>query len=191
MKANDITNKKFNYLTAIKRDFEYKNVDGHYIKWIFLCDCGEIKSMFKSRVVSGKAVSCGCKTSEIISISNKKRLLPFGQVAINRVFESYKYNSVKRNLIFELTRESFIKITAKNCFYCDDPPSNLCKAPNTKDQGDFTYSGIDRVDNSIGYIESNCIPCCKICNFGKNNMSLAEFTAWINKIVRNKSIRIS
>lgn len=190
MKENDIKNKKFSHLMAIERDLEYTNINGHYVKWIFLCDCGNTKSMFKSRVVSGKTISCGCKTAELIAISNKKRLLPFGQVAINRVLEGYKYNAKKRNLTFELTRENFIKITTQNCFYCNMEPSNLCKAPNTQDQGDFIYNGVDRIDNTIGYTESNCVPCCKVCNFGKNNMSLHEFTAWINRIVLTNNIKI-
>jgi hypothetical protein len=25
-------------------------------------------------------------------------------------------------------------------------------------------TGIDRVDNSIGYVTSNIVPCCQICN---------------------------
>lgn len=29
----------------------------------------------------------------------------------------------------------------------------------------YPSKGLDRVDNSLGHIESNCVPCCDLCNF--------------------------
>lgn len=50
---------------------------------------------------------------------------------------------------------------------------------------DYTYNGIDRVNNDIGYIKNNCIPCCKICNRAKNSMSYDDFLNWIKILVKN------
>lgn len=36
-------------------------------------------------------------------------------------------------------------------------------------------NGIDRVDNSLGYILSNVVSCCKICNYMKKDLSEQEF----------------
>lgn len=56
---NDITGKKFNRLTAIKR------VDSENgIRYLFRCDCGKEKVIFKKAVVSGKTKSCGCLSNE-------------------------------------------------------------------------------------------------------------------------------
>ena len=42
--------------------------------------------------------------------------------------------------------------------------------------------GIDRVDNSVGYLPSNCISCCSWCNRAKNNGTLANFVDKCKKI---------
>jgi hypothetical protein len=39
------------------------------------------------------------------------------------------------------------------------------------------FSGIDRVDSSIGYTEENTVPCCSPCNTLKGSGTRAEFEA--------------
>lgn len=46
----------------------------------------------------------------------------------------------------------------------------------------FVYNGIDRVDNSVGYVLSNCVPCCSTCNRMKGTMSSEEFKEKIKLI---------
>jgi hypothetical protein len=41
------------------------------------------------------------------------------------------------------------------------------------------FNGIDRVDNSKGYILGNCVPCCSWCNRAKADGTLAKFMDWI------------
>ena len=41
----------------------------------------------------------------------------------------------------------------------------------------------DRVDSSLGYTVSNCVPCCKYCNQAKNDRSVSEFLAHARRIV--------
>lgn len=50
-----------------------------------------------------------------------------------------------------------------------------CKYCNFK--GDI---GIDRIDNSIGYISNNIVSCCKVCNVMKNKYSVDNF---LNKCI--------
>jgi hypothetical protein len=45
--------------------------------------------------------------------------------------------------------------------------------------GKFTYNGIDRIDNSQGYIIDNVVPCCTKCNIAKGRQSIQEFKEWI------------
>jgi hypothetical protein len=33
---------------------------------------------------------------------------------------------------------------------------------------------LDRIDNSVGYTESNCVPCCAICNITRNTLYTYE-----------------
>lgn len=50
-------------------------------------------------------------------------------------------------------------------------PCYLCG----KENNDTHQNGIDRVDSSIGYIESNIQSCCGSCNYMKSNYSLEIF----------------
>lgn len=40
---------------------------------------------------------------------------------------------------------------------------------------------LDRVDSSKGYIISNVVGCCKICNRAKSDMNVYDFIDWVYK----------
>lgn len=68
IKPRDITEQKFNRLTAIK--FVYKKGKDYY--WLFKCDCGNKKIIFKGNVLYGKVRSCGCLLKEKMKIIFEK-----------------------------------------------------------------------------------------------------------------------
>jgi len=82
----------------------------------------------------------------------------------------YRRNAKKRGLEFSLSLYEFTDIILKPCYYCG------------KKQ---LYNGVDRVDNSKGYIKSNCKPCCTICNKMKGTLGEKEFTAHCKKVIEN------
>ena len=45
------------------------------------------------------------------------------------------------------------------------------------------FSGIDRRDQTLGYIVSNCVPCCEMCNFMKKSLSEGVFIKRIDHIL--------
>ena len=49
-------------------------------------------------------------------------------------------------------------------------------------------NGIDRFDNTLGYIESNCKSCCNTCNMMKNRFSYHDILDKFNKIVSHSII---
>ena len=53
---------------------------------------------------------------------------------------------------------------------------------------DFEGFGIDRIDSSVGYIYSNCTPCCSECNFMKQSSSVEEFEKQIIKIAKHRKL---
>ena len=58
----DLTGKKFSYLTVIKRDEDHVTKSGNiYPRWICKCECGKHVSVFQSSLKSGQQKSCGCK----------------------------------------------------------------------------------------------------------------------------------
>ena len=150
----DIKNKKYGKLTAIK----YAGKDNNNRStWYFLCDCGNNVIKRKSRVLDGATLSCGCKRIKKDEDGNLKSL-----------YVRYKKESIKRGYEFSLTNKEFFDIKKQNCHYCGAIPKK--------------YNGIDRKDNKIGYVYSNCLPCCIDCNFAKRTLEYDYFLNWINKI---------
>ena len=75
-----------------------------------------------------------------------------------------------------------------NCYYCDSLPENCRKVKNNNEI--FLYTGIDRINNDLGYFKENCVPSCIKCNRGKMDRSLDEFLKWVIDIHNNsKKIR--
>jgi len=108
-------------------------------------------------------------------------MLPLGVASMRELIIDYKRNSKKRGYSYELTNEQFEEITQKNCYYCGAKPNNIHKTRRHYN-GDYIYNGLDRIDNSKGYTIDNIVPCCKICNFAKRNLTSQEFRNWIKKV---------
>ena len=153
-----------------------------YRSYLCICECGnsEIIGYESLRKPKGKS-NCGCKNYfKVKRISGKDKLTGY-------IHNQYRYSAVRRNLAFTLTREEVYNIIKQNCFYCNQEPSN--KYIDSKKLGrDTTYSGIDRIDNKVGYIVTNCVPCCQVCNYAKGTLSAQDFIKQVD-LIHNNVIR--
>jgi len=171
-KYNDLSGRKFGRLLVIERDSS-KEYPRPYYKCV--CDCGtELvvcgTSLTRKR---GFTRSCGCWNKD------SKRLLE-GEACRNSVIRNYRNSARKRGLSFELTEEEFFEMTSQDCFYCAEGPSSVQK--KDRGYGSYIYNGIDRVDNDIGYVSGNCVPCCATCNLMKRSMALKDFLEKVEHI---------
>lgn len=82
----------------------------------------------------------------------------------------------RRSLDWQIDEKQWVEISAKNCYYCNIEPSNVIT------EYGYKYSGLDRIDSSLGYIMENIVPCCRNCNLAKNNMSQEEFFEWVKRV---------
>lgn len=164
-------------------------------QWKCKCDCGNIIirscSHLCRKIKGAEHQSCGCWAKELSSERGKNQkhnLKPKGQYGFNCVYQKYKYTAKINNRIFDLTKNEFLLLTQSNCWYCGNPPSNVCYGyhknikKETQEHSAYIYNGIDRIENSKGYILSNSISCCVKCNRAKMDMSIDEFKQWIIKI---------
>lgn len=64
--AEDLTGKKFNNLTVIRRatEEEWPRGTGKHAKWLCKCDCGNLRFVDSGDLKNGRAKSCGCKNRE-------------------------------------------------------------------------------------------------------------------------------
>ena len=86
----------------------------------------------------------------------------------------------RRNKKFELSFNSFLSIIKKKCFYCGSSPQ--LKIYSERKTKESFVNGIDRSDSSIGYIETNVVSCCKVCNYAKRTMSVDQFRSWFQRV---------
>lgn len=173
----DLIGKKFGRLTVIKRS--YPNTELGNAIWLCRCDCGKEKVIDGNSLRRGLTRSCGCLNIERASTSY--RFKP-GLSNMRQVIGYYKRNAKTRGYGYELTEEQFEEITQRDCYYCGVSPYNIEKS---KKNGEYIYNGLDRIDNSKGYIVDNVVPCCKKCNYAKKGMSLREFRDWVKKVYDN------
>lgn len=150
------------------------------------CDCGNYTVAEKSKVRAGATTSCGCvqaETRKNLGSLNKK---PTGVSAFNEVYGAYVKGAKIRGYSFELTKEEFAEIIVKPCIYCGDEGTQL--RTRKSENGSFRYTGIDRYDNTKGYTKDNCVPCCKVCNRIKTDMSIEDMETQLEKIMSRKNI---
>jgi hypothetical protein len=78
-------------------------------------------------------------------------------------YKSYQHRAEKKLLAFELSEMDYLELVSRNCVYCG------------KENTRIHMNGIDRDDNSIGYVSGNCVSCCKECNQMKADISGENF----------------
>lgn len=160
----DCTGQRFGRLVALQ--CTGKNTNGEYC-WLCACDCGNTKEV-RGNALRNRTKSCGCLHSETTAAFNRRRKgvakLPDNTAQFNRVMKNYRHNAAERGYTFLLDANVASGLVIQDCYYCGAPGE--------------PFNGMDRVDNSRGYVDGNLVPCCKTCNIAKNTMTLAEFRAW-------------
>ena len=176
---------KYNKLTII-REYKSKYPGGRPCRRLeCLCDCGNICNPEKSKVINGITKSCGCLHIELCKTLGDRVKKKSGEASFNEVFASYKKGAIARNYEFSLSKSEFLEIITKPCIYCGNCLTNKCS--HRKTNGHFSYTGIDRYDNNIGYTIENSVPCCKICNRIKTNMGVDMLYEQLNKMLDNSN----
>lgn len=130
-------------------------------KYKCICICGKEFTTNTDGISLKYIPLCGCK----------KRKWGSRIQSDSCSFSQYKSGAYKRNLEFKLNIIQFTSIIKENCLYCTGRNSG-------------SQNGIDRIDSNIGYAIGNVIPCCAVCNRGKNNMSIEDFLNWRNRFAK-------
>lgn len=178
----DITGQRYNRLIALIPTMPRHHKGG--VLWLCQCDCGNYCLVIAKRLRASHTKSCGCARRDAMRkvAIHTGRTLPLGTAAFNGLLSSYKIHARTRDLEWDLTKDQFRKLTQMPCWYCQMEPAQIITTPDST--GDYIYNGIDRVDNSRGYMPENVVPCCKICNRAKRGMDYDEFLAWIARLRR-------
>ena len=142
----------------------------YFGRGIYLCECACGKRL--------KISACSLEQGERTMCVRCRAGMPEGQAAANECYGNYRGNARRSKRDFELTRDQAFQFFESPCYYCGLPPYGNYKG--------FKFTGIDRIDNSVGYVLSNCLPCCSICNHMKHVLSYDDFLAHVSRIVEHR-----
>ena len=147
--------------------------------WLCRCDCGTEKVIPTQGLRTGRTRSCGCLSLKALGRGP-------GDGAAHTLYMQYKARAKFKKMGFDLTEEQFKEITQKNCHYCGLPPSSSYRNNYATS---YVYNGIDRYDNTKGYIVGNCAPCCDDCNKAKKDQTVEQFEAYRKRLAEHGPIR--
>lgn len=157
-------------LSVIRGSGAYNGKKLVHRKYVCLCDCGKETIGKAHNLRNGDKKSCGCLNEEY-KAKFAAKMKPVVIDYYGKAFCSYKIQARARKLEFDIPREEFNKIVTMRCVYCNAAPSNFSAV---KDGRTF-INGIDRIDNRLGYVRGNIVPCCFNCNWAKRDMRASEY----------------
>ncbi len=112
------------------------------------------------------AAKCGsCKAT----LAKTRYYTKGRKLGIGHKLGTYKAGARLRGLNIELDDQAMLTMFRQPCFYCGI-------AAGVK------FNGIDRLDSTLGYIESNVVTACSTCNMGKQRLTKEQFINWICQV---------
>lgn len=90
-----------------------------------------------------------------------------GRTIKEHKYYTYKSRAKAREISFELSIDQFLEMWQLPCRYCGS---------------DIKTIGVDRVDNTRGYVLDNVVSCCTTCNLMKRGMNAQDFISHCKKI---------
>lgn len=183
----DETGNVYGYLTVLGKTTRQTQTRLQRV-WECQCKCGNVVIRYgpalRQTRDNGLVSHCGC-------IRGMNNMLPNNEGQINKYLSSYKVGAVDRNIKFDLSIEEFKDLIFQSCHYCKRAPYRI---PSTYvKHNKIPLNGVDRIDNNpeIGYIKSNCVPCCSECNRAKMEMEYDKFINLCHLITQNHLARIN
>ena len=178
----DWTGKKVNRLTPIryiKTRYRKGSKEGWY--WECLCECGKVALVKENQLHFGskkECPSCGRKTAA------EKTRLPKDAAKWHRWYRQLKHNAEIRGYALELSFDEARDLSENSvCHYCGCLPQRTSYG--------ICSLGLDRLDNTKGYIRGNVVPCCGRCNTMKMQDSEQEFLQRIATIARHRNVTLN
>lgn len=103
---------------------------------------------------------------------NPDYIANWNRTNVNARLDAIKRSAKERNKEWNLTDQEAKRMLVFPCNYCGHLDLKV------------RLNGIDRIDNSKGYITGNVVPCCKYCNYAKNMLSIDEFISMCHRVVK-------
>jgi len=161
--------------------FEHSCLIGHGKKeFVFECECGEQFSLSRQYKFKN-TMQLRCKQCK-----RKENMQP--NVGERAAYKRVKSDAMRGGREFDLPLDWFLEAIHMPCHYCGRVDQNSINVAS-KRKGeflikDFKYNGLDRLNNDIGYVIENVVPCCFVCNRAKNSMGYQEYIEYIDNMIQ-------
>ena len=90
-------------------------------------------------------------------------------------YKTYQLSASDKNLEFKFSFEEYELLVKLPCYYCG----------SIEERG---FNGIDRLDSTEPYIQSNCVSCCKMCNMMKGSSGPNVFVHRVEHVLTNLKV---
>ena len=143
----DLTGLVFSRWLVIARG----NITDRKTRWECRCECGVVRSVLSSSLISGKSKSCGCLNSERCSERATLRNITHG-LSRTSAYESW---SNMRNRCTNERNEAWENYGGRGIGICDRWKNSFENFLEDMGQPPNGMS-IDRINNDLGYSPENC-----------------------------------
>jgi len=164
----NLENQRFGMLTVIRQEDSRRGKKSWYCK----CDCGGDKICSTKSLRVNNVNSCGC-------MHYKKRNFHKNWKGTEHIshtfFTAVKKGAKIRNIEFNITIEYVEKLFLEQNMKCALSDIELIFSKVSKNKFGVGNASLDRIDNTIGYVEGNCQWVHKTINIMKNKLPQNEF----------------
>lgn len=182
-KKIDLTDQIFGRLKVLRKSD--KATPSGASRWTCQCTCGNTKDVPAGDLKKGSIKSCGCYRREIDRSglrAGPRKYSEYDSLCMV-LYRDYIAGAKARALAFDVTFDQFKLLIVQPCYYCGrEPQLRYIRANRLRKKEFLTANGLDRVDNKLGYLMLNIVPCCGICNRMKSNMASTDFLTHIKSI---------
>lgn len=151
----------------------YKNAVG----WEMLCPvCNKIFISTSNRFK--EINSCYECRGEFKKVSSEESTL-------KHLYSGVKGRRRSKERGFDLSFDQFKELVTSKCHYCGS--NGYVSKGHREWSANVLVNGLDRVDSSRGYLYNNVVPCCRVCNSAKSDMTYKEFIDWIDAMINYRT----
>ena len=114
---------------------------------------------------------------------NPEKYAAFNEKRRTNLHEFFNANYIRpsknKNLEFTITEQDFASIAINPCFYCGTMEKIMVDGKMVE-RG---FNGLDRMDQTRGYIWDNCVSACKMCNRMKKSLHIDVFLKRVEHMI--------
>jgi len=184
-RANERTKDSIKRNIAIQESIVFESTDKTTKKCTICCIEKNANEFIGQHGLTKTCKQCRDANKKQDANRDKERRLELSRIREQTLHIKYNRgikDARQRGIEFQLSIEQYESVIKNNCYYCGEV--SIVENTHTQVEETLYKFGIDRKDNSVGYVFDNCVSCCIICNHMKLSLSVSVFLRRVEHIVK-------